>query len=238
MSDTASSIQPASPEPTPNQDLHLEKTVKVGDLLTSVSILVSAIGLMITVSHNSDVQQRQQADQIRNSAATTLAKIERREQLSLFAFDELQPTILKASTMFARNSDPDAARDLLWAEISNAKSRTGTRLLNEQIQSAYTALYGYSPDIRPIFKNTMAQLEDSEDKMFERLYLEVQKSILDLAADKPQSAADVGDALRQIVGDEREIYRKELDKELLPIQEFLAAMISKSDDEILAKHKR
>src|SRR5215831_16421217 len=102
-----------------NGSFRLERTVKIGDLLTSLSILISLAAVLVTWSRDATLRQRQQADEIRKAAATTLAKLERWQELSSAIFQESQPVFVTVSQNLGKNHDAASARDYLWRELNS-----------------------------------------------------------------------------------------------------------------------
>jgi hypothetical protein len=118
----------------------LKKEVSVGDVLTSVSIVLSITALLFSWSQSRALERREQANQIRNAAAQTIAKFERWEEISTSIFDEIQPSLIEASEQLSKrntNSDVTQSRDYLYKEIRVASSETQRRLREEQIETAY-----------------------------------------------------------------------------------------------------
>src|SRR5438128_968290 len=81
--------------------LRLEQTISVGHLLTSASILISALGLGYQLSKDNEAKQLQQANDVRAAAARTLESLDRWREISVSLFDELQPIFVQSSMELA-----------------------------------------------------------------------------------------------------------------------------------------
>ena len=81
------------------RDILLKKEVAVGDLLTTASILISLIALLFSWSQSRALVQREQANKVRDAAAKTLAKLQRRQTISTPLFDEIQPSLVETSEL-------------------------------------------------------------------------------------------------------------------------------------------
>jgi hypothetical protein len=57
--------------------LSFERKVSVGDILTSMSILVSAFALAWQLAKDHNLERQKQANEIRSAGAKTLAAVER-----------------------------------------------------------------------------------------------------------------------------------------------------------------
>lgn len=75
----------------------LDRTIKFGEILTMVTIIVSVIALLTTLSKDRRLRISEHATKVRDAAAQTLAKLDRLEELSTSVFDEVQPLIVDVS---------------------------------------------------------------------------------------------------------------------------------------------
>jgi hypothetical protein len=75
----------------------LKRELDFGDILTSMSILISVLGLGLTWLHDQSLKTQTYADEIRKSAAAVTGKLERWTQLSDLYFDDLIPSLGVAS---------------------------------------------------------------------------------------------------------------------------------------------
>src|SRR5205809_6148245 len=94
--------------------------IKIGDVLTALSILLSLIALLSALAQERALRRRDQADKIRNAAAKTLTKLERWQELNNWFFHYIEPIFVNVSEKLANEQDIVAARDFLWKELSAA----------------------------------------------------------------------------------------------------------------------
>ena len=71
----------------------------VGDILTAMAVLVSAIGILAELRKDRLLRRKELADRVRRSAGLIVAKADRWKQLSLHFFDELQSIITDADVL-------------------------------------------------------------------------------------------------------------------------------------------
>jgi hypothetical protein len=126
----------------------IDPTVEVGDILTSLSIVISVIALLTAWSKDRYLRRKEQANKVRNAAAKTLAKLERWRGLSLWIFQDIQSLFVETSEILARDFDFILARDFLWGKLNDARLKTFQRILDEEIEIAYVDLYSYHPIVR------------------------------------------------------------------------------------------
>jgi hypothetical protein len=110
--------------------LIVDRTLKAGDVLTSLTIIVSVVALITTLTKERDTRTREQADRVRVAAAKTLAKLERWQSLQLSLYQELQPVYVDVSESLARRFDVVAARDYLWKQVNAQRVRIAARILD------------------------------------------------------------------------------------------------------------
>jgi hypothetical protein len=90
--------------------------VSVGDLLTAVAVLVSAIGILTELRKDRLLRRKELSDRVRRSTGIIITKADRWKQLSLRFFDELQPIITDADVLLVKEQDVVTARDFFWRE--------------------------------------------------------------------------------------------------------------------------
>lgn len=66
-----------------------KREITIGDMLTSASILLSIFALLLSWSQSRALEKREQANEVRNAAAETLAKFERWQEISMSIFDDI-----------------------------------------------------------------------------------------------------------------------------------------------------
>src|SRR5712672_1543551 len=100
-----------------------DRTIRLTDVLTSVTVIVSVVALTITWTKDRDTRVREQANHVRVAAADTLAKLERWKALQLSLYDDLQPAFVETSEMLSTDFNVIRARDQLWKKINAARTK-------------------------------------------------------------------------------------------------------------------
>ena len=210
----------------------------LGDVLTFVTILVSAAGLAWTWHQDIWTREREQATAVRNAAATTLAKIWRLLQFAPLLFDELDKVIVEASDQLSNQKHSDqaatVARDYFWKTAGAARLKQRERVMDEQIESAYVALYSYMTDARRIFQSTVEQLRAAEDQAFDAIRDGCQKQILSTPKWGEYDPAILGNKCRSIVETQNQSYLTRAKAVLAPVEQRLAPIVAMKDREIIA----
>lgn len=156
----------------------LQPEIKVGDILTSFSIIISALGLIYILSKDRSLRQKERADKIRNAASETLAKLDRWRELSLSLFQSVQPLFIDTIENLSIKFDIDKARNNLWKEMIITNNQIEDEILKEDLQTAYVNLMGYSPNIRLSFEIYLKKLQIAREKMFYDFIDQTQKNVL------------------------------------------------------------
>ncbi len=210
--------------------------ISLGNLLTFLSIVISAAGLGWTWQKDINSRQREQATEVRKAAAATLAKLERVNQLTELLFDDLQPIIIDTTDQLAERRDAPIARDFFWKSVTAARLLHRKRFMDEQIESAYVGLYSYMQDARAMFRDAIGRLRSAEDRSIDAILQKCQDSILSYGPDRLHSyqPAQLGNELRQVVTQERDAYLKQAQTILADIQTRLAGIVAARDETIIA----
>jgi hypothetical protein len=212
----------------------LDWNIKIGDLLTTVTIVVSVIALLISWSKDRYTKQKEQADGVRASVALAIAKLDRWQTLQLSGFQELQPVFVETSEMLAKDFNIITARDHLWKSINAQRTKISGKILDEQIESAYIGLFSHFPAIRPLFLTTIAQLRATEEEVLGEFLENTQQDVMGFEKQqKGYTSAMLGNALRSSAEKSRAELEKKSSATMEPVREFLFQVMSKPDSEIL-----
>ena len=111
-----------------NTHFRLKKELTLGDMLTPISVLLSAVALWFTWSHDADLKKQQYADQIRHSASVVTAKIERWSSLADRYFEDIQPTIVSVSEMIEATHQREPANRVLYKGLVQAEATASQRI--------------------------------------------------------------------------------------------------------------
>ena len=224
-----------------DMNFEFKKEITVGNLVTSISVLVTIVALLVSWSEDRSLNMHEQANEVRNSAAKTMAKLERWREISLLLFDEIQPSLIETSEMLKQDRDQGTvieARDYLYKSIQHSQLLTKKRLVEEEIETAYFYLYGYHPNMKVRFEHLFDRLQGLQKKMHHHLLLATQAQVLNYLdrdiAEQDYKTATLGDNLRRASADVRETSRKEIDNALAPMEKLLSKIVQQSDKSLLA----
>lgn len=221
--------------------LKLERTVKVGDLLTSISVIITLIGVLIAWSQDRQDRSREDADKIRRAAALTLAKLERLQELTLWYYDEIQPLFVQVSEGLSKDRNIESARDSLWRQLDEARARSINRIHDEQIEQAYVELYGYYPDVHELLNQAIANVKAKDEAIFKEFQGQTEADVLSFevgTTNKPQpdyKSAYLGNKLRDTMHSYKNQAKVEIDQLLKQSHDFILSVVLSTDEDILQR---
>jgi hypothetical protein len=216
--------------------LQLDWTISVGNLLTSASIVVSAVALVYQLSKDRSVRQRQQANEIRAAAANTLASLERWRLLSQSFFDEIHPGLIETSISAAKGDDESTIRDVLTASAHATRLRILHRQFDDKNETTYTQMYQFHPSIKPFIEDVIQRFSDAERASF-FAFLDSAQSAIILAKHngdkKEEGPPNLRNALRNIADGVRERSSRRLGEILVHAEDYLSTIILQRDAVLL-----
>lgn len=214
--------------------MRVDWSIKIGDLLTMATIIVSVTALLISWSKDRDSRLKEQADQVRVAVGTAVAKLDRIQALHLSAFQELQPAFVDTAEMLAKDFNVVAARDFLSKRINGQRTKIVEKALDEHIETAYIGLFSHYPAIRPLFLDTLRQLKAAEEEVLGAFLDATQREIMALRERKADySSGELEHSLRGIAAEHRADLERRTASILEPVRAFLLQVVTKSDSEIL-----
>jgi hypothetical protein len=216
--------------------IRVDWSVKIGDILTSLTILVSVVALLISWSKDRITRETEQADRIRAAAANAVTKLDRWQALELSFYQELQPVFVETSEALRDNYDVVKVRDQLWKSINAERTKIASKVLEEQIQTAYADLLSHFPAARAKFVDAFAKLSETEDHVTTKFLADTERDVLDFEGrQKRYVTAMLGNALRATAVKRKNELRESTTQLIQPVREYLFGVIAKTDTEILLR---
>lgn len=212
----------------------IEWEISVNDILTTLTISISALALIISWSKDRYLLKKQQADRVRKAVSNTLVKLDRLENLKLSLFQKVQPIFVETSEKLVDNFDVSEARDFLWKKINSEISQIQSIILEEKIEIAYIDLFTHFPEVRDIFLRTIDNITIIEEEILEAFLEETQDNVMILEKQKTiYTSAMLGNSLRKTSVRYKYNFKSSLETSMQPIREFLFEVISMTDQDIL-----
>lgn len=212
-----------------------EKTLKAGDILTSVTILVSVVALVLSFAKDRATRVAEQATKVRVAAATTLSRLDRWQAVQQSLYAELQPTFVELSEDLSRQFEVYPVRDRFWKEVTLARSKVARRVLDEQLGAAYTDLIAHFPAARERHVKLMTELASVEIASSDRFMGDAEQRILALEGKRATyQTAHLGNALRDAAARASSDLQVSSERLITPMRAYLVDVISLRDEEIIS----
>jgi hypothetical protein len=216
----------------------VKRELTVGDMLTPLSVLIAAVALWFTWSHDADLKKQQYADQIRHSASVVTAKIERWSPLADRYFEDIQPTIVDVSEKIEATHTREPANRMLFKGLVQAQATASQRIVDEQLEVAYIELYGYVPSLQKTFDTTIQAIKQAEVNAHDQTIASLQEKLIGDGVLKLPTSIEIGNELRVSAEKHRQQLRSEIERIASPLREKMLNLINLSDKEILDETKR
>lgn len=214
----------------------LNNEISVGDVLTVIAILISFITLAFAWNNDRRLRRKEYSDRIRRAAGEIIVKLERWRELSLSYFDDIQPIIVDADVNISNGSDLISTRDAFWRDAIAMRASSLRRIIDEQVELAYSDLYGYDPRIQNLFISAVDNLRTIDKEMHRLFLLLVQRGMekLENSIDEYQSA-QLGNLLREISGKVAKEHRGMMERIISPFRIEMVKLIMSTDNDIVGK---
>ncbi len=157
----------------------LEGTVRIGDILTSLTVLLSATALIFSLAKDRATQTREQADLVRSAAASAIVSLDRWQSVELSLYQELQPLFVELSEELLQQYDVIAIRDRFWREVNLERTQVARQVLEEQLSTAYRDVLSHLPAARTDYVAAFNELTLVEDRATQRFLAESELAILE-----------------------------------------------------------
>jgi hypothetical protein len=211
-----------------------DRSIKVGDILTSLTILVSVSALAVSWSKDRSLREIEHADKVRAAAANALIQLDRWQFINLSLYQELEPTFVEASEMLKNDFNMVKVNDYLYKTINDKRIQIASKILDEKILTTYVDLLSHFPASREHFVTVFEQLRLIEKDVSNEFLLAFQDDVFSFK-DKQESytTTRLGNALRYTAATHREKLIEKYSETIRPIRQFLFDVIAMSNKEIL-----
>jgi hypothetical protein len=215
--------------------LRFDRTIKVTDIITSGALLVSAITLGTSWRKERELRVRTEAAEVRVAAAKCIAKLDRWQALQLGLFDELQVDYVAASERFPGESKA-AVRDFVYKAVRAAMARASSKIMEEQLETAYADLLSSNPAAREHFQRALTSLQSVRATAADALLASTEGAVLSLNVNpEDYQTADLGNALRLAADSARQPFLASSSRVLTDFRAPLFELMELNDDELVER---
>jgi|SRR5580698_1466804 hypothetical protein len=217
--------------------LTLDPTIKITDIITSLSVVCALCTLIYTWTKDRNLRSKEYADRIRAAAASTLARVDRCQSLLLSLGEAVQPAITEIDGLMVQHGDSVACRDKLWKVLYELHTAIAIKFSDEEIELAYAPLLAFRKDIYGLFKDALHSAKVADSIAFNFLQELLQVAVLRTDA-KTARSAELGNILRTVCSIYSHILSEHLDAAFDEIRSFLRKTIEAPDRVVLLPDRR
>ena len=210
--------------------MRLDGEITIGNIMTILSVLISATALAYGWSKDRQLRRAEYADRIRRGASMVAAKLERWPVLVGQFFDEVQPLFLDADDPRVNEQAAEDVRRALDRGLFEKRAAATQRIANEQIESAWVDLYGYDPRIHHLFLSAIDRIKALDERAFGQL-----RDLARRSGTPASDAANGHDGLRADVAAPALAYERETSAVIDDFRHEVLKLITASDDQILKR---
>jgi hypothetical protein len=209
--------------------------ITVGNLVAVVAAAISAAAVIATLSKERALRKKELADRVRQSASLVAAKLDRWKQLALQTFDQLQAAATDADGHLVASNDEIQTRDQFWKQVVSAQASLAKAVLDEEIEVAYSNLFGYDPKVHSLFTMAVSRLRQVESLVFLQLLNRTQHEILTVrrSAEQRLLSAQLGNRLRYCLAESRHLLEAHMESVIQSFRTAMSTLVSASDDALV-----
>lgn len=209
-----------------------DASLKIGDFVTAVSVLIALAGFLYSWNKDRQVRIKEYADRVRSAAAETLARVDRCKSIFEAFYERIQPEITETDAIMVQGNDWVKTRDYFWKACYTVRQDILTVFREENIELAYAPLLGYRQNIYRLFKNSIeAALQASTDS-FDQFCEASQSAVMNMEGKKAVSAV-LGNRIRSLSVESQLSQSEQMRMALGSLEQFLLETIAMSDKEII-----
>jgi hypothetical protein len=214
----------------------LNPDVKLGDLLTSVSVLLGALALMTTWVRDRSLRRKEYADRVRGAAVQTIAALRRRHVLACRLFDEVEPRITDADVKLVKTRNSTAVRDQFWQDIVVSRTLLLKEMFQENFEDAYVSLLAYDPTVQELSLTALDTLDKLDFYSYHQFKEQTQDAIMSYEwCEPPPESNELGNQLREILGNLQTQTSSQMQEIVNDRQQKLFRLANASDRQIIKR---
>jgi len=214
--------------------LQFDRTIKAGDILTSLTIALSVIALVLSLAKDRASRTVDQGIKIRSAAANAIVKLDRWQTVQLSLYQDLQPSFVELSASLAQKYEVIVVRDTFWRQVNAERTRISHQILEEQLGTAYLDILSHFPAARVKYVEAFAKLASVEDEVSNEFMGASERAILNLKGKQTSyQTADLGNALRMQSLKSSSDLRTKSEEVIAPVRNYFLSVIALPDDKLI-----
>ncbi len=211
----------------------IDKRVTLGEVMTIVSILFSAISVLITWRYEQKIQILENATRTRVEIAKTLNTVNQVIQIQLSFYELIEEDIVEASRISVVENEPAKARDFMWEKFFKHRAEILNIVAQNDWEVAYTNLLTYGISADTLYIKSINRLKGLQENQFDFLLRDFQNEILEFKPTSKLATAELTDRLRDIKNVYRENHKSYTKKATQELSDYCMKLIRATDKHLL-----
>ncbi len=176
----------------------LEKKITIGELMTIISIVFSAISVLITWRTEQRIRILENATRTRVAISETLNTVNQVIQIQLSFYDLIEEDIVEASRISIVEKEPIKARDFIWEKFFKHRGDILNIISQNDWEVAYTKLLTHGIAADSLYIKSINRLKKLQENQFRLLLSDFEHEILEYKPITSKQTSELTDRLREI----------------------------------------
>lgn len=203
--------------------------------MTVVSIVFSAVSVLITWRNEQKIQILENATRTRVEIAKTLNTVNQVIQIQLSFYELIEEDIVEASRISVVEKEPIKARDYMWEKLFRHRGEILNIISQNDWEVAYTNLLTYGISADSLYINTINRLKKLQENQFNLTLRAFEKEITDFKPTSQQQTSALIDRLRELKKTFRESHLEYSKIATADLNSFCLKLINETDKKLIFK---
>jgi len=212
----------------------IDNRITIGELITVISIVFSAISVLITWRNEQRIQILENATRTRVEIAKTLNTVNQVIQIQLSFYELIEEDIVEASRIVIVEKEPFKARDYMWEKLFRHRGEILNIISQNEWEIAYTNLLTYGISADSLYLKTINRLKGLQENQFNLTLRAFEKEIMDFKPSSPeQQTTALIDRLRELKKTFRESHLEYSKIATSDLNSFCLQLINETDKKLI-----
>ena len=213
----------------------IDNRITIGELMTVVSIVFSAVSVLITWRNEQKIQILENATRTRVEIAKTLNTVNQVIQIQLSFYELIEEDIVEASRISVVEKEPIKARDYMWEKLFRHRGEILNIISQNDWEVAYTNLLTYGISADSLYIKTINRLKKLQENQFNLTLRAFEKEITDFKPSSGQQTTALIDRLRELKKTFRESHLEYSKIATSDLNSFCLKLINETDKKLIFK---
>jgi hypothetical protein len=212
----------------------IDNRITIGELITVISIVFSAISVLITWRNEQRIQILENATRTRVEIAKTLNTVNQVIQIQLSFYELIEEDIVEASRIVIVEKEPFKARDYMWEKLFRHRGEILNIISQNEWEIAYTNLLTYGISADSLYLKTINRLKGLQENQFNLTLRAFEKEIMEFKPSSPdQQTTALIDRLRELKKTFRESHHEYSKIATSDLNSFCLKLINETDKKLI-----